>query len=150
MDPLSLPCNAVAVLTIASKLLAVGYFYGNAVEDFPEDIRDFVGELSSLSGILHALKAIMEPPEDSLVTAPTTRLDPSTIATVMAVPLEDCRTMLTDMLANLERHQKPGPRAQKAVKRLSWPLMETETKTWVEKIGHYKNIFALGLSVDES
>lgn len=146
MDPLSSSHNAVAVLTVTSKLLATGYFYGNAVKDFPEDIRNFVGELSSLSGILHALKAIMEPPEDSLVAASTTRLGPSTIAIVMAVPLEDCRTMLTDMLANLE---KQGPRVQEVVKRLSWPLTETETKTWVEKIGHYKNIFALGLSVDE-
>lgn len=91
----------------------------------------------------------MEPLEDNCAIAHTTRPDPSTISRVMAVPLEGCRTMLTDMVADLRRYQKPGPRVQKMVKRLSWPLKENETKAWTEKIGHYKSIFVLGLSVDE-
>lgn len=149
MDPLSLSCNVIAVLTVTSQLLAAGYSYGNSVKDFPDTLRELVGELSSLSGILHTIAAIMEPLADnSHVTAPT-RPDPNTIARAMAVPLEDCRKMLVDLVADLERYQNSGSRVQKVVKRLSWPLKESETKSWIGKIGRYKSTFALGLSADE-
>lgn len=149
MDPLSLSCNIVGVLTVVGKLLGAGYSYGNAVKDFPDDLRELVGELSSLSGILHALGVIMEPPEDNNNATDITRTSPSTIAIAMAVPLEDCRTMLVNMMADLEKYRNSGSRVQKAVKLLSWPIKESETKAWVRKIGRYKSTFALGLSADE-
>lgn len=148
MDPLSLSCNVVAVLTVTSKLLTTGYSYGNAVKDFPESLRELVGELSTLSGILHALMAVMELPENSSAVA-ATRPDPSTIARAMTVPLEDCRKMLVNMVADLKVYQKSESRVKKVIKRLSWPLKESETKAWVEKIGRYKSTFTLGLSADE-
>lgn len=146
MDPLSLSCNVVGVLTVTSKLLATGYSYGNAVKDFPGDLRELVKELTSLSGILHALAAIIEPLDDSGAIAVTTRPYPSTLAGAIIVPLEGCRKMLTDMVADLEGYHKSGSRAQRVVKRLTWPLKESETKAWVEKIGRYKRTFTLGLS----
>lgn len=149
MDPLSLSCNIVGVLTVVGKLLGAGYSYGNAVKDFPDDIRELIGELSSLSGILHALGVIMEPLEDNSDATGTTRMSPSTIARAMAVPLEDCKTMLVNMVADLEKYRNSGSRVQTTVKRLSWPIKESETKTWVRKIGRYKSTFALGLSANE-
>lgn len=146
MDPLSLSCNIVGVLTVASKLLSLGYSYGNSVKDFPEDIRDLVGELSSLSGILHALKATMDPPDDGEFVF--TKADPSDVARAITIPLEDCERLLLDMVGDLERYQKVGSKVQKAVKRLYWPLKETETKIWVERIGRYKSTFSLALSAD--
>lgn len=145
MDPLSLSCNVVGVLTVTSKLLATGYSYGNAVKDFPGEL---VKELTSLSGILHALAAIIEPLEGSSAVAVTPGPYPNTIAiaNAIAVPLEDCRKMLTDMVVDLEEYQKSGSRVQRVVKRLTWPLKESETKAWVEKIGRYKRTFTLGLS----
>lgn len=56
MDPLSLSCNTVAVLTVASKLLADGYSYGNAIKDFPDDLRELVRVLYSLSGTFMHLR----------------------------------------------------------------------------------------------
>lgn len=149
MDPLSLSCNVVGVLTVASKLLTTGYSYGNAVKDFPDDLRELFAELSSLSSILHALNAAIDPFGDKNVVTATTGPDPSNIARAMTIPLEDCRNMLTGMVADLDRYQKPGSRAQKIVQRFSWPLKKGETKIWIDKIGRYKSTFALGLSVDE-
>lgn len=149
MDPLSLSCNIVGVLTMVGKLLGTGYSYGNTVKDFPDDLRELVGELSALSGILHALGVIMEPPEDNSDATDTTRASPSTIARAMTVPLEDCKTMLVNMVADLEKYRNSGSRVQRAIKHLSWPINEIETKAWVRKIGRYKSTFALGLSADE-
>lgn len=147
MDPLSLSCNIIGVLTIASKLLSLGYSYGNSVKDFPEDIQDLVGELSSLSGILHALNATMDPTDGGGVVS--TKVDPNGMARAITIPLEDCRRLLSDMAGELEKYQKSGSKAQKAVKRLYWPLKENETKVWVKKIERYKSTFSLALSADE-
>lgn len=149
MDPLSLSCNVIGVLTVASKLLTTGYSYGNATKDFPDDLRELVAELSSLSGVLHALNAVIEPFGGNSVVTATTRPDPGNIARAMTVPLEDCRNMLASMVADLDRYQKPGSRTQKLVQRFSWPLKKDETKIWINKIGRYKSTFALGLSADE-
>lgn len=147
MDPLSLSCNIIGVLTIASKLLSLGYSYGNSVNDFPEDIQDLVGELSSLSGILHALNATMDPPDGSGVIS--TKVDPNGMARAITIPLEDCRRLLSDIAGELEKYRKSGSKARKAVEHLYWPLKGNETRIWVKKIERYKNTFSLALSADE-
>lgn len=147
MDPLSLSCNIVGVLTVASKLLSLGYSYGNSVKDFPEDIQNLVGELSSLSGILHALKATIDIPDGGGFVS--TKVAPSGVARAITIPLEDCGRLLLDMVGDLEKYQNSGSKAQKVAKRLYWPLKESETKNWVRRIGRYKSTFSLALSADE-
>lgn len=147
MDPLSLSCNIIGVLTVAGKLLSFGYSYGNSVEDFPEDIQNLVDELSSLSGILHALKATMDLPDVSGVVS--TKANPSEVARAITIPLEDCGRLLLDMVGDLEKYQKSGSKVQKSFKRLFWPLKEGETKIWARRIGRYKSTFSLALSADE-
>lgn len=149
MDPFSLSCNIVGVLTAAGQLLAAGYSYGNAVKDFPDDLRALVGELSSLSGILHTLKVVIEPPEGNNFVVAATSPDPSGLANAISIPLSDCEGMLVDMLENLKKYQESGSRVQKMVKRLTWPLKGNETQSWTEKIGRYKSTFQLALSADD-
>lgn len=147
MDPLSLSCNIVGVLTAAGKLLSFGYSYGNSTKDFPEDLRSLTSELSSLSGILHALKAIIDAPNDSGVLA--TKTDPSNIVRAMAIPLEGCERLLSGMVGDLEKYRQSSSKVQKVIRILSWPLKENETKNWVERIQRYKSTFSLALSADE-
>lgn len=144
MDPLSLSCNIIGVLTAAGQLISAGYSYGSSVKDFPQEIRDLVGELSTLSGILHALKALMDSSADG--TTPDT--NPSDIAKAIEVPIKDCEKMLENMLGCLDNYQKPDNKVKNFVKRLTWPLKEGETKSWIEKISRYKATFSLALSAD--
>lgn len=148
MDPLSLSCNITGVLTISSKLLSFGYSYGNSVKDFPEDLRDLTSELSSLSGILHALKVVMDSLDDS--RAVPAGADPNGVARAMAIPMEHCERLLLDIVRYLEKeYQKSGSKTQGLVQRLSWPLKESKIKGWIERIRRYKNTFSLALSADE-
>lgn len=150
MDPLSLSCNIIGVLTISGKLLSFGYSYGNSVKDFPEDLQDLTGELSSLSGILHALKVVMDSssPDDSRVAS--AGIDPNGVAKAMAIPMEHCERLLLDIVGYLEKeYQKSASKTQGLVQRLSWPLKESKIKGWIERIRRYKNTFSLALSADE-
>lgn len=136
------------MLTAAGQLISAGYSYGSSLKEFPEAIRGLVEELSSLSGILHTLQVIIDPHEVDNDDDVTTQPDLGGVARAIAVPLEDCGKMLSEMIGDLEKYQKAGNKVQKVVKRLAWPLKEDETKTWIEKIGRYKSTFTLALSAD--
>lgn len=108
MNPLSLPYKIIGLLTctIDSQLIPAGYSYGNFVKEFPGEIRDFVGGLSTFISTLHALIVIMGPPEVDNGSAVTTGLDLTGIAKALAIPLEDYGKMLSEMVRNLEKYQK--------------------------------------------
>lgn len=147
MDPLSLTCNIVGVLTVASQLISMGYSYGSSVGDFPEEVRNLIGELTSLSGILSALRAVVDQPPPYQIDG-SMNPQPSLIAEFLNDPLEECGKSLQSLLKSLE-NQRVGSKMQKIFKRVTWPLKDSETKDLFSRLERYKQTFSLALSADE-
>lgn len=142
MDPLSLTCNIAAVLTVTAQLISAGYSYGSSVAAFPGEVQELMAELTSLSGILSALRAIVDQPHDSA------DVQPSLIAKFLSSPLEECGKRLQSVLQSLQ-DQNEGNKMKKLFKRVTWPLKEEETKDLLAGLERYKKTFLLALSADE-
>lgn len=147
MDPLSLACNIAAVLTTTAKLISVGYSYGSSVAGFQGEVQEFIAELTSLSGILSALEAVISQPLSYQVDDSTNER-PTLIAKVLSDPLAECGKSLQSVLESLE-NQKVGSKAQRIFKRITWPLKEGDTRDLFARLERYKRTFSLALSADE-
>lgn len=147
MDPLSLTCNVAGVLTITAKLISVGYSYGSSVVDFPGEVQELIAELTSLSGILSALEAVVDNPLSYQVDG-TTNKRPILITKFLSGSLEECGKNLQAVLESLE-NQRVGSKAQKIFKRVTWPLKENDTRDLFGRLERYKRTFSLALSADE-
>lgn len=145
MDPLSLTCNIAAVLTATAQLISIGYSYGSSAVDFPGEVQEFIAELTSLSGILSALKAVV----GQVIVDGEANGRPALIATLLSSPLEECTKVLHGVLQSLE-NQKVGSKAQKIFKRITWPLKEGDTRNLFARLERYKKTFSLALSADET
>lgn len=144
MDPLSLTCNIAAVLTTTAQLISVGYSYRSSVADFPGEVQEFIAELTSLSGILSALKAVV----GQVLVDGEVNGRPALIAAILSGPLEECGKILHSVFQSLE-NQKVGSKAQKIFKRITWPLKEGYTRDLLARLERYKKTFSLALSADE-
>lgn len=147
MDPLSLTCNVAAILTTAAKLISVGYSYGSSVAGFSKEVQEFITELTSLSGILSALEAVINQPLPYQADG-TMDGRPTLVANLLSDPLEECGKSLQTVLESLE-NQRVGSQAQKIFKRITWPLKEGDTRDLFAKLERYKKTFSLALSADE-
>ncbi|PWW74654.1 hypothetical protein C7212DRAFT_282954 [Tuber magnatum] len=144
MEGLALSSNIIAVLTLAGKLLAAGYQYGSSSARFPPELRHLVQEVTALSGVLHAVKMLVDDPVANTRTANGSTGD---LVRTMGEPVEQCRKLVEEMLRDLQRYD--GASRRRGSWRLCWPLKEKTTKEWCERLERHKSLFEVALSVDE-
>ncbi|KAG0131111.1 hypothetical protein HOY82DRAFT_485486, partial [Tuber indicum] len=144
MEGLSLSSNIIAVLTLAGKLLAMGYRYGSSSAQFPPELRHLVQEVTALSGTLHAVKMLVDDPVTHTRTACGS---PGDLVRTMGEPVEQCRKLIEGILKDLQKYDAASRR--RGAWRLCWPLKEKTTKEWCERLERHKSLFEVALSVDE-
>ncbi|PWW74652.1 hypothetical protein C7212DRAFT_209321 [Tuber magnatum] len=144
MEGLALSSNIIAVLSLAGKLLAAGYQYGSSSAQFPPELRHLVQEVTALSGVLHAVKILVEDPADN---SRSTNGSTGDLIRTMGEPVEQCRKLVEAMLRDLQRYD--GASRRRGVWRFCWPLKEKTTKEWCERLERNKSLFEVALSVDE-
>lgn len=144
MESLSLTANIIAVLTLAGQLLAAGYRYGSSSAQFPPELRRLVQEVTALSGVLHAVKMLVD---DPTANARTTNGSSGDLIRAMGEPVEQCRKFMEEILRDLQKYGEASRR--RGAWRVCWPLKEKATKEWCERLERHKSLFELALSVDE-
>ncbi|KAH2866196.1 hypothetical protein KXV31_004672, partial [Aspergillus fumigatus] len=104
-----------------------------------KDILDLQQETNALTGVLTALKELLEGPNGSKLA--------------VSRPLFDDLERCISTLANLKKVMKPRT-TQKPMKifglrALKWPLKRAEVDASISDIGRYRSLFSLALQVDE-
>ncbi|KAH3604842.1 hypothetical protein KXV38_008602, partial [Aspergillus fumigatus] len=104
-----------------------------------KDILDLQQETNALTGVLTALKELLEGPNGSKLA--------------VSRPLFDDLERCISTLANLKKVMKPRT-TQKPMKifglrALKWPLKRAEVEASISDIGRYRSLFSLALQVDE-
>jgi len=77
----------------------------------------------------------------------TTNGSSSDLIGAMGEPVEQCRTLMEEILRDLRKYDAASRR--RSAWSLCWPLKEKATKKWCERLERHKSLFELALSVDE-
>ncbi|KAM5356996.1 hypothetical protein ACJZ2D_016721 [Fusarium nematophilum] len=153
-DPLSISASIAGILTLSGKIIHSTYKYGADVKGAPEEIRNFLSEMTINTGLLHALKSLIDSHAQS--GSPTTG-EHQTISTICGKngALESFRKTLNKVNDMLDKHENtPSPNKRQKMNRLTgrlkWPFEKVETQEMVQQLEKLKAAFTLALSIDDS
>jgi Fungal N-terminal domain of STAND proteins len=174
MDPLSLAASITALISIADVAVTRGMKFCRSVREQPKQMSTLIGEAAALSGVLSALRRIVEQKGSTLDMEKTgngdcqedsaprqsmrgdSQSDPEPMPTpplgkMEPVLLQSCQQtleQLRDMLARMESRE--GETVMNTAKRLRWPFMESEMNDLLAKLERHKSSFQLAISVDST
>lgn len=164
-DPLSIASGIAGVLALAGQVVSTCYQYGCAVKEAPQEIQRLLDELMSLSGVLNAVKALVDSTngqgddpgtikmlhegaqEDT--DYPPPYLDPKAAHhfETLLDPISDSRSVLEEVEKALRKAEiKNDTKLGRIVKRLIWPLKQKETLALITKLERSKALFMLSLN----
>jgi hypothetical protein len=174
IDPLSLTASIAALIALADTVVTRGTKYYRSVREQPKQVSALVGEIAALSGVLSALRRIVEQKEITLDLENTEKNDyregsalqqlkrgnsqsdirpaaipPGVVREMEPILLQSCQQTLEqcrDILAKME--SRPEEPIMNTAKRLRWPFLESEISDILAKIERYKSSFQLAISVD--
>ena len=121
MDPVSLSASIAGLISLTLDLCKISHKFIIDVKHADRNAKDCVQALLSLQGVLIELQNINF--EDSRIL--------------------ECEARLKDIKARIERELK----RPKAVRRLTWPFKDDETRQTVAKLQSYRDDFHAILSV---
>jgi hypothetical protein len=153
-DPLSIVASIAGILTLAGTVIRKTYRYGSDVKGAPEDVTNFLRELTITTGLLAALKTLAE---NDAQTKPPTLPSNGSLASICGKhgALEFCKKSLESVCKELDG-QESRPSLSKTQKvdrltgRLKWPFQKDRIKELVEQLERQKGAFTLALSIDNS
>ena len=151
-DPISIASGIAGLISLAGSVVSTCYQYGCAVKSAPTEIQKLLGEVMSLSGVLTAVKSLIDAETAKVYTDEKTdcRSDypPPYRFVELEGPLNDCRCALEEIEAVLKKaSSKEEHKLGKAFKRLIWPLKQPETMAIVARLERSKSAFMLTLTV---
>lgn len=129
--------SAIDTLHLAEKLVALGYEYIAGIKNTPDDLRQLLSELLSLSNILLMLQGHLQNPAN-----------PTNLNAVLGSwsgLMSGCTLDLKRLQLRMEL--KKGFRGKMTC--LMWPLKKKETMKWISQLALYKSLFALNLMSDQ-
>ena len=134
MDPFSVVTGLAGIISLAGTVISECYQYGCAVAGAPEEARRLVSEVTSLSGILVGVQALVKQtdlPEHQL-----------------QYPLKDCLAVLQALSSKLKKDcpETSSSSAKRAMKRLLWPLKRNDTEELIISIERHKSALSLSMS----
>jgi hypothetical protein len=126
------------ILQLTEKLVALGYEYIAGIGNAPDDLRQLLNELLSLSNVLFMLQDHLQNPANS--TAPNAVLGSKN------GPMSECTLDLKQLKLKLELKKRIGGKMTCLV----WPLKKRETMKWISQLVLYNRLFTLILTTDQS
>lgn len=144
MEPLSalgVASGVVAILQMTGTLISQGYSYIGALKDAPKDLKALVQELTSLNGILWALKGQLELAQSTQNNHQLAALE---LLNKPGGPFDSCK----DILRHVEKRLK-NLEDRKLGSYLVGPLKDKSTKQHIEQLERLKSVFQLALYTDQ-
>ena len=164
-DPLSIAAGVSGLISLAGEVTLTCYRYGCAVKHAPKEIQDLLNEITSLTGVLASVQALIDahadqqrstddvPPadakdkEDSDPPPPYELGAPKVDLKRLEPPVADCRAVLGDLKGKLQRASfEDDHRVRKAFKRFTWPLKQPETREMLHRLERDKATFISALT----
>ncbi|KAL9625855.1 MAG: hypothetical protein Q9160_000175 [Pyrenula sp. 1 TL-2023] len=173
-DPLSISSGIAGLITLSASIVSTCYAYGCAVSDGPSEVQKLIDEIMGLSGVLSAVKALIDRTSNPQFIGPTVitsaglddaystypdLLPPPPPYTAhdsprtdhfkhLLDPLDGSQRVLSEVSGALRaaeiRHE---PRlAGRIFKRLVWPLKRERTLELVAGVERFKSLYVLALS----
>lgn len=135
MDPFSLTANIIAVLQLCGTV--IGYL--SDVKDASKDCYSILLEVSSVTGLLYALRDLIDRDIGDGY------LDVARSLAVPYGPLDQFKTTLE----KLSKQLQPATGVRKAARVLRWPFKKEEVKDLLSTIERQKTLFSLALQNDQ-
>lgn len=130
-EVVGLAASIIAILQLAGKVTVLGYEFISASKRGPNDIRELISELNSLSQVLLAL-------QDQSTGSPSPQLQKLGEKDGL---LEKC----THELQELEKKLGSGKKRD----RFLWVLKEKEIMEHINRIERFKSHFSLAMASDQ-
>lgn len=134
-EAVGLTTSIISLIQLTGKLTGLGYGYLGCVKRAPNDLRDLVDELNSLSRVLATMQNYVDKNPGSVAIQELGGING---------PLQGCDLALKELQSKLE----PRDGFKGFMDNLKWPLKESETTRFVSRIERQKSLFSLALSVD--
>lgn len=125
------------ILQLTEKLVALGYEYIAGIKNAPDDLRQLLNELLSLSNVLFML-------QDHLQNSD------STVLNAVLGSRNDLMSECTLGLKQLKLKLELKKRIRGKMTCLVWPLKKRETMKWISQLVLYNGLFSLILTTDQS
>lgn len=126
------------ILQLTEKLVALGYEYIAGIKNAPDDLRQLLNELLSLSNVLFMLQDHLQNSTNS--TAPNAVLGSKNDL------MSECTLGLKQLKLKLEFKK----RIRGKMTCLVWPLKKRETMKWISQLVLYNSLFSLILTTYQS
>ena len=151
MDPFTLATGIAGILGLAGTVLASCYQYGCGVADAPRELQRLANEITTLTGVLVALKASIAPEPDIDGLPPSyyqTKFSDGQAAGLKEA-MNGCEQALNEVNEHLKRSRAdPTKRFESALRRLKWPLTQKDTMDVVGRLERYKVTFNTAIGVE--
>lgn len=143
MDGLSISVTVIAVVQTVGTVISLGYQYISSVKQAPKDVRELLGELGSLDGVLDTLQDYIMANPQSLALEKLNVPDG---------PLSGCLKELNGLHSRLKGTKLADPKSAKdgttILERFKWPLKDKETAQVIQRLERYKSLFMFSLTAD--
>lgn len=139
IDPLSGAASVISVIQLAGSIVKICGEYVNKVKVARKDIVNLQQETNALTGVLTALKQLLEGPNGSKLAVSRSLFD----------DLERCISTLANLKKVIEPRTTQKPMKIFGLRALKWPLKRAEVDASINDIRRYRSLFSLALQVDE-
>ena len=154
-DPLSIASGIAGIITLAGSIVSSTYKYAHAVKGAFSETRALMDEIMSLTGVLTAVKSLLEteanPEPPAYSELPPDSSSERRMGRFAELGIEesiqDTRVILSTIeeslkkaIASMSRRGVPG-----AFNKLIWPLKHGDTLTLVERLERKKAVFMCAL-----
>ncbi|KAJ4351397.1 uncharacterized protein N0V89_006739 [Didymosphaeria variabile] len=142
-DPLSIASGIAGLITLSSAVVAAGYKYIESVRSPPNDVKNLISDISSLSVLFAQLV--------SYAASPTGLSRTAFEEFAQQHVLSDCETALQTALSLVQGYDaSKGSHSHSVVKALSWPMKQKEVNKIRDRINKVCIELKLALSIDSA
>lgn len=139
-DPLSIAASVAGLLSLAQAVIIGLNNYVMTAKEAPAEIRALVGELESLSTVLHEI-------ETTLVSNPAGQKDNQTLEKTVSV----CQEWLKKTLVALQEADVEDEKSKykRLFKKMKYPFKRDDVQKMLVTVRDYKATLTLAMTLEE-